>query len=197
MRSPWGIEGYVLRLLHFRTSTSDQHCYHTTLISPLSFSRRQAESKYENGMERHQRTIDPQMSTDVCCYLTLFFTFGCQFGCQHSKRPLSMRRVAFTSALEFRICSGEPRGTRTLNPLIKSLLVGRVSASAAIHECRIFQGFGSSPVCHHVRKCAAVYPVGCRFGCQNEASESEGIGCLGAKFWRLCNSFEVVRSLFA
>jgi hypothetical protein len=32
--------------------------------------------------------------------------------------------VAFASALEFRLCTGEPRGTRTLNPLIKSLLVG-------------------------------------------------------------------------
>jgi hypothetical protein len=78
----------------------------------------------------------------------------------------SSRRVTFTNPLEFWICSGEPRGTRTLNPLIKSLLVDGLSVSANIHGCLIFPGFGSSPVCQNVLKCAAIYPVGCQFGCQ-------------------------------
>ena len=70
-----------------------------------------------------------------------------------------------------------PRGTRTLNPLIKSLLVGSLSASTSIHECRIFQGFGSLSFRHYVLKCAAVYPVGCQFGCHEEAAMQRELGC--------------------
>jgi len=82
----------------------------------------------------------------------------------------SQRRVAFTSALEFRLSMGAGGGIRTLDLLFTNLLVDTLSLSTGIHGCRIFPGFSLRRFDSDPRLCMVIYPLGCQFGCQEKSA---------------------------